>query len=538
MDTRASHPPDGVPPAPARRCPEAGCTFSPDDWSLCPEHGRCAIPVRPGVTLDTSPRLGVKLKDKYVLVERLGRGGFGEVYRALNLDLHERSVAVKLLLDDPEGRYRAALMKEMKALATVRHRGLLDVQDHGVERIGHFPNCPFMVSRFIEGQTLEARLAQGPLDIETTVHVFGQIANALAEAHAHAIVHRDLKPGNLMLERDNDGRDLVTIIDFGIARLGDTMTSSNAFGSDPYMSPEQVKRAKVGPRSDIYAMGTVLYEMLSGQRAFRTRVAHLTTPPPDLPGCDADPRLARINDVIHIALAKTPAHRHPDMLAFKAALEAAVLEPLPAPPPPASPAPATPTRWPMAALAVIVVGLVGWALAAAFSSDEPEIADQGRPDAARDQAPPPADLAPPSDAAPPSIVDAAPASAVDAAPPTTAPRCTPRRKRALAQQIAARDCVLPTVDCRLSDKEAATLVLGCRQRKARAKERARCEAVIARVKAIGYGPQCERARTPAVVACLSALDRVLPCGYCGDGKVQRANELCDGQTGCKSTCKW
>src|SRR5687768_17415380 len=219
----------------------------------------------------------------YEVVSALGAGGMREVYRARDPRLG-RDVAIKVLhaavAESPERLQR--FEQEARAAAALNHPNILAVHD-----IGRHPSTssgqvvPFIISELLEGQTLRARLDEGPIPIRKAIDYAVQIAHGLAAAHDRGIVHRDLKPENLFLTADGH----VKILDFGLAKLiqseakpasatlaptmaPDTMPGM-VLGTVGYMAPEQVRGQNADHRADIFALGTVLYEMVAGQRAFR-----------------------------------------------------------------------------------------------------------------------------------------------------------------------------------------------------------------------------------------------------------------------------
>ena len=218
--------------------------------------------------LPSGTRLG-----PYEIAGPLGAGGMGEVYRARDTRL-ERTVAIKILPEsfasDRERLER--FQQEARILSALNHPNLMAIYDVGSQDGMHF-----LVSEFLEGQTLRERLAAGPLTQRRAIDYGLQIAKGLAAAHEKGIVHRDLKPENIFVLRD----ERVKILDFGLAKQAaiaaatdGTMTSANrtmpgtVLGTAGYMSPEQVRGEAVDHRSDIFSFGTILYEMLAGQRAF------------------------------------------------------------------------------------------------------------------------------------------------------------------------------------------------------------------------------------------------------------------------------
>src|SRR5215212_7963664 len=229
----------------------------------------------------------------YQVVDLLGEGGMGAVYRAKDTRLG-RFVAVKVLtnitLSDRERLVR--FEQEARATGLLNHPNLLTVYDVGTDGSG----APFLVTEVLEGETLRSRLERGPLSPRKAVDAALQMAQGLAAAHDKGIVHRDLKPDNIFLTRD--GR--LKILDFGIAKLtahagadGPTFAMAATepgmvLGTVGYMSPEQVRGEAVDHRSDIFSLGAIFFEMLTGARAFKrnsaveTLSAILKEDPPDL----------------------------------------------------------------------------------------------------------------------------------------------------------------------------------------------------------------------------------------------------------------
>ena len=215
----------------------------------------------------------------YEIEAPIGAGGMGEVYRARDSRLG-RSVAVKVLPEalahDADRRRR--FEKEARAASSLNHPSIITIHDVGVEG-----EIPYVVFELLEGQTLGSRLAEGPLPPSQAIASAIEIARGLAAAHEKGIVHRDLKPENVFILRDGRAK----ILDFGLARIAETAPSGLAtasptmsgtapgmvFGTVGYMSPEQARGLEASPASDIFAFGAVLYEMLSGRRAFRGETA-------------------------------------------------------------------------------------------------------------------------------------------------------------------------------------------------------------------------------------------------------------------------
>ena len=226
-------------------------------------------------TLELSRRLppGTEL-GPYRLEQVLGAGGMGEVYRAHDMRLG-RHVAIKILpevfRDDPERRRR--FEREARAISNVTHPHICTLHD-----IGEHNGLTYLVMELVEGETLATRLDSGPLPLDHALRYGIEIASALDRAHRQGIVHRDLKPGNVMLTKDG-----AKLLDFGLAKLraepaaigsgaptgGPTSTAEGAIlGTLPYMAPEQLEGKEADARTDIFAFGAMLYEMLCGLRAF------------------------------------------------------------------------------------------------------------------------------------------------------------------------------------------------------------------------------------------------------------------------------
>ena len=216
------------------------------------------------------------LVGQYEVVALLGAGGMGEVYRARDRRLG-REVAIKVLASAgmPEPGLLQRLQQEARTLAGLNHPNLLAIFD-----LGEQEGAPFLVMELLEGETLRARLRPGPLPLRRALAIARQVAQGLAAAHEQGIIHRDLKPENIFLL--NDGR--AKILDFGLAKAvrapaadaevatlpGDALATlpGMVLGTVGYMAPEQVRGEAATPRSDIFALGAVFYEMLAGKRAF------------------------------------------------------------------------------------------------------------------------------------------------------------------------------------------------------------------------------------------------------------------------------
>ncbi|KPI31841.1 serine/threonine protein kinase, partial [Actinobacteria bacterium OV450] len=266
---------------------------------------------------------GTVLGDRYTLAERIGGGGMGEVWRGDD-DVLRRQVAVKVLLpallDDLS--FAARFRREATVLASLSHPGIVDVHDYGESRIDSGEQVAYIVMELVEGRTLtEVRAQDGPLPVEQALDIAGQALDALHAAHLQGVTHRDIKPSNLML--GDDGR--VTVTDFGIARSSAASTgitdSHAVLGTALYMAPEQAEGLGAVAGSDLYSMGVVCYELLTGEPPFtgesvvEIALKHIREPVPYLPAEFPEP----VRAFVARALAKRPEERYADASVMAAA---------------------------------------------------------------------------------------------------------------------------------------------------------------------------------------------------------------------------
>jgi eukaryotic-like serine/threonine-protein kinase len=278
---------------------------------------------------------------RYRLDSRIATGGMGVVWRATDTRLN-RPVAVKVLkheyADDPQ--FRTRFDTEARNAAALQHPGIAGVFDYSSDP--HGDESPYLVMELVEGQPLSALLAQArdagrTLDPAVVRDLLTQTADALAVAHRAAIVHRDVKPANLIVTPDRR----VKVTDFGIARAADDaqITRTGAvMGTPQYLSPEQARGNPSTPASDVYSLGVVAFECLTGRRPFEadspvaTALAHIQQPIPDLPEDIPED----LRTIVRRALTKDPAERYADGAALAAAFRGAEVAP------PATAAPAVP----------------------------------------------------------------------------------------------------------------------------------------------------------------------------------------------------
>jgi Tol biopolymer transport system component/tRNA A-37 threonylcarbamoyl transferase component Bud32 len=299
------------------------------------------------LTLSTGTRLG-----PYEILAPIGAGGMGEVYKARDTRL-ERTVAVKVLpqhlSSSPEVRQR--FEREAKTISQFSHSHICALYD-----VGREGETEYLVMEFLEGETLADRLARGPIPIDQTLRIGVEILAALDAAHRSGIVHRDLKPGNVMLTKSG-----VKLLDFGLAKLAAApvsgvsqatslptalqesqplTTRGTILGTFQYMAPEQLEGGEAEPRSDIFAFGCVLYEMLTGQKAFSGKsqaslIGSIMNSDP-APISSIQPMIpASLDRIVKGCLAKEPEHRwstaHDVMLQLQWIAEGGSLAGVPAP---------------------------------------------------------------------------------------------------------------------------------------------------------------------------------------------------------------
>src|ERR1700716_357995 len=255
--------------------------------------------------------VGTVLAERYEILQLLGQGGMGAVYKARDTEL-ERFVALKLIRADlasnPEILRR--FKQELILAREVTHRNVIRIFD-----LGQAKGFKFITMEFVDGRDLRAVLRErGKLPPDETVRIIAQVCRALESAHAVGVVHRDLKPQNIML----DGKDRIYVMDFGIAHSLETpgMTQTGALmGTPEYMSPEQAKGLKVDARSDLFALGIIFYEMLTGISPYKadTALATLLKRTQERPPSPAevDPTIPKaISDVVLKGLEMDRDHRY------------------------------------------------------------------------------------------------------------------------------------------------------------------------------------------------------------------------------------
>jgi serine/threonine-protein kinase len=252
---------------------------------------------------------------RYEIKTELGRGGMATVYRAYDPSF-DREVAIKVLpremLHDPQ--FRSRFERELKIVAGLEHPAIVPVYDVGDE-----DGQPYFVMRYMSGGSLSQQIEKGPFSLQDAARIISRIAEGLAYAHRKKIVHRDLKPDNILFDEAGDP----FISDFGIAKLSEgttgNLTGSGIIGTPAYMSPEQAQGDPIDSRSDVYGLGVIAYQMLSGERPYNAdtpmgvAIKHITEPVPEI--LKVVPHLpAEVDGVIKNSMAKDREQRYSSTL--------------------------------------------------------------------------------------------------------------------------------------------------------------------------------------------------------------------------------
>jgi eukaryotic-like serine/threonine-protein kinase len=310
-------------------CPHCSAFF-PNDATFCPDDGT-------ELKRTQDPYLGRTIADRYQLVKRLGQGGMSNVYLAHHVMI-ERLSALKILREDlsRQEAHRARFLREARAVNRINHPNIVEISD-----LGEADGVAYLVMEYVDGPSLHEEIEKGIFTWQRAVRIGLQVAAALARAHEMGVVHRDLKPENLLLTKPREDpvrlprhgpatereRDFVKLTDFGIAKILDepnVTMGDQLFGTPGYVAPEYLEGATTDPRSDLYSLGVILYEMTTGTLPYDARGGALMSAPlrePPIPPSQRRPDFFQpLEDLILHLLARDPGRRPPDAFAVYDAL--------------------------------------------------------------------------------------------------------------------------------------------------------------------------------------------------------------------------
>jgi serine/threonine protein kinase len=307
-------------------CPRCRTTFRSGGFARCPNDGQ-AVVTGAGDLL-----VGTVLAGRYRVDEVLGQGGIGRVYRCRHVRI-SREYAVKVPFGElaAQAKVRRRIRNEAEAAGRLQHPNVVGIVDVGETAEGLL----YLAMDLADGESLEAVIARGPIGQARALRMLTQMLEGLAHAHERGVIHRDLKPDNVIVGRDRHGRDRLRIVDFGLAVIGEHgsrfTTQGMVMGTPAYMAPEQCTGDELDARTDLFALGLVLYQMLAGRLPFdgaAVEIArdNLDTPLPALrdraPDVAVDPRL---EGLVRWLTEKRPAHRPANARAALRACSAIVL---------------------------------------------------------------------------------------------------------------------------------------------------------------------------------------------------------------------
>jgi serine/threonine-protein kinase len=287
-------------------CPRCSESFA-DDASFCPFDGTLLV-------RNEDPLVGRTLSARYRLVRRLGTGGMALVYLARHVMI-DRMSAIKILRHDlgMSASHRERFLREARAVNRINHPNIVEITD-----FGESDGLVFLVMEYVEGESLLSALRRGRFVWPRAARVASQVASALGRAHELGVIHRDLKPENVLLTT-RAGQDVVKLTDFGIAKILDAPAltfSEQRFGTPGYIAPEYAEGAPADPRGDLYALGVVLYEALTGTMPFDGKGAELLAAPlreaPVKPSARVDGIPAELEELTLRLIARDPRDRPRD----------------------------------------------------------------------------------------------------------------------------------------------------------------------------------------------------------------------------------
>ena len=315
-----------------RRCPSCGSQFSSPEVQFCPFDGHAVLEA-PEWDPTADPLVGQTVSDRYQVEAVIAEGSMGMVYRVRHTKLGT-GFAMKVLRRDlaREEQVAARLVDEARATAAIGHPGIVAVTDFGEIDAAVLPDLgelklPYFVMELLPGRSLaEVIRAEGTLSAQRIARIMAQCADALHAAHGAGIIHRDLKPGNIRLLPSERGEESAKVLDFGVAKIIGRSQKTQVgvvFGTPHYMSPEQGRAHPIDRRTDVYALGVIMYECLTGKVPFEADTymgvvtKHLFTRPDPLPGSAGDPCAVALEPIVMRCLAKEPAERYASMLELR-----------------------------------------------------------------------------------------------------------------------------------------------------------------------------------------------------------------------------
>jgi serine/threonine-protein kinase len=292
-----------------KSCPKCNLRY-PDESTFCFVDGATLEPLK-------DPRIGTTINGRYVLEAVLGEGGMATVYRARHA-LVDRPCAVKIL--NPalarDKLVRERFRREAKSAKKIAHPNVIDIFDEGDTGDG----TAFMVMELLDGEPLDNIVTKGPMPLQRALPIMIQVARGIARAHDLEVIHRDLKPENIYIAHRRDGSDLVKLLDFGIARSAQDSRLTGVgevFGTPQYMAPERITSIDAGGSQDLYALGVIFFEMVTGTLPFDANdvpsflLKHLKEPPPTIASRGISVP-AELEQLILSLMAKDPKQRPVD----------------------------------------------------------------------------------------------------------------------------------------------------------------------------------------------------------------------------------
>ena len=292
-----------------KSCPKCNLRY-PDESTYCFVDGAVLEPLK-------DPRIGTTIAGRYLIENVLGEGGMATVYRARHT-LIDRPCAVKIL--NPalarDKMVRERFRREAKSAKKLAHPNVIDIFDEGDTGDG----TSFMVMELLDGEPLDALVARGPIPLQRALPIMIQVARGIARAHDLEVIHRDLKPENIFLAHRSDGTDLVKLLDFGIARSAQDSRLTGVgevFGTPQYLAPERITSIDAGGSQDLYALGVIFFEMISGTLPFEANdvptflLKHLKEPAPRLSSRGVKVPL-ELENLVDALMAKDPKQRPVD----------------------------------------------------------------------------------------------------------------------------------------------------------------------------------------------------------------------------------